>query len=194
MERLTGLARASVAVGLWEAFGFKSDRMKFLAKGVGLSKVVKITQILKNRTFRWYILPISIMKFNFSGCCFVDKYFEVIRTERGISTKKDIGDDSDRNGYFENGELKIKYPVDHMSTGFPCPCFNRTSGATYPKLPAREWSCSSAECRCFALKLRSKISDHKKDFFGKTYIPKSTITISLSGSRVRYNIFSGLYC
>ena len=39
MEKLTGLARASVAVGLSEEFGFKSERMNFLAKGMnGLSK------------------------------------------------------------------------------------------------------------------------------------------------------------
>ena len=42
MEKLTGLARASVAVGLSEEFGFRSERMKFLAKGVRLSKVIKV--------------------------------------------------------------------------------------------------------------------------------------------------------
>lgn len=31
-----------------------------------------------------------------SSCCFPDKYFDIIRTERGVSAKKDIGDDSDR--------------------------------------------------------------------------------------------------
>jgi hypothetical protein len=41
-KKLTGLARASVAVGLSEEFEFKSERMNFLAKGVRLvRKVVK---------------------------------------------------------------------------------------------------------------------------------------------------------
>ena len=80
------------------------------------------------------------MKFNVTGCCFIDKYFEIIGTERGVSTQKDVGDDSNRNGYYGQEKFKkdFEYPVDHISTGFPCPCFNRTSGATYPKLPARE--------------------------------------------------------
>jgi hypothetical protein len=35
MAKLTGQARASVAVGLSEGFGFKSKRMNFLAKEQG---------------------------------------------------------------------------------------------------------------------------------------------------------------
>ena len=48
------------------------------------------------------------MEFNVTGCCFIDKYFEIIGTERGVSTKKDIGDDSDRNGYFEKRKVFLK--------------------------------------------------------------------------------------
>ena len=38
-----------------------------------------------------------------------------------------------------------------MSTGFPWPVFLMTSGATYPKEPATEVSCSSREWRSLAL-------------------------------------------
>lgn len=46
--------------------------------------------------------------------------------------------------------------MDHRSTAFPCPFLFNTSGATYPKLPASDMSCSSEECRCFALWTKSK--------------------------------------
>lgn len=46
---------------------------------------------------------------------------------------------------------KVTHPVDHKSTAFPCPFLFNTSGATYPKLPASDMSCSSDEWRCFAL-------------------------------------------
>jgi hypothetical protein len=49
---------------------------------------------------------------------------------------------------------KEAHPIAQISTGFPCPLWLRTSGATYPKLPASDVSCSSEESRCFALQSR----------------------------------------
>ena len=46
------------------------------------------------------------MKFNVTGCCFIDKYFEIIGTERSVSTQKDVGDDSNRNGYYGQERFK----------------------------------------------------------------------------------------
>jgi len=46
--------------------------------------------------------------------------------------------------------IEARLPVDQMSTGFPWPVFLMTSGATYPKEPAREVSCSPGEWRSLA--------------------------------------------
>jgi len=63
-------------------------------------------------------------------------------------------------------------PIDHRSTGLPCPLWLSISGATYPKLPATVVSCSPEDSRCFAM-------------------PKSAMTISEDGSLVRNRMFSG---
>ena len=83
------------------------------------------------------------------------------------------------------------YPVDQISTALPWPFLLRTSGATYPKLPASECSCSSEECRCFALQSGGQegASGNKQT---RAYMPKSAITISECSSFVRYRMFSGL--
>lgn len=80
------------------------------------------------------------------------------------------------------------HPVDQRSTAFPWPFFVNTSGATYPKLPAIENSCSFSECKCLALSNdahRQKISHVVNIGEQQTHIPKSQITRSESAAFVR---------
>jgi hypothetical protein len=64
-------------------------------------------------------------------------------------------------------------PMDHISTGFPCPFFNMTSGAAYPNEPAMVVRTSFLESSILA-------------------IPKSASTSEEFGSWERYKRFSGL--
>jgi hypothetical protein len=121
---------------------------------------IRIQQPL-NETLRLhgYVLPIPLVELDFGFCRFADKLFGVFGAEGGVAAEEDVG-------YYAAGgvgglvEDKIREgregagtdPVDQISTAFPCPALFSTSGATYPKLPASEWSCSSAEWRCFALR------------------------------------------
>ena len=77
------------------------------------------------------------------------------------------------------------YPVDQVSTFFECPDLVRTSGATYPNEPATENSCSPEACKCFALEHQSEYIAMIVNMVKMTYMPKSAMTISDSGSLVR---------
>jgi hypothetical protein len=80
---------------------------------------------------------------------------------------------SDRNGEYPQRSVYVMTPMDHMSTGFPCPFLSITSGAAYPNEPAMVVKTSLLESSILA-------------------IPKSASTRDEFASRVRYRRFSGL--
>jgi hypothetical protein len=97
------------------------------------------------------------VELDFGFCRFADELFGVFGAEGGVPAEEDVGyyavlclGGVSRVGRWGGGKGGTN-PVDQISTAFPCPALFNTSGATYPKLPASEWSCSSAEWRCFAL-------------------------------------------
>src|SRR6266851_5329008 len=84
-----------------------------------------------------------------------------------------------RGGWFLPLSSAAQYPIDQRSTALPCLFWVSTSGATYPKLPARDVSCSPADSRCLALEGRvTHVRDVSSEQVNATYMPKSGTTIS----------------
>lgn len=54
---------------------------------------------MESLTFTRGILPIPFMEHDFGVGCFMDKNLGVFGPERGISTKKDVGNDTSGVGY-----------------------------------------------------------------------------------------------
>lgn len=70
--------------------------MKLLAKKSVISERGLESE---NLTFTRGIFPIPIMEHDFGLGCFMDKNLGVFGPERGISTKKDVGNDTSGVGY-----------------------------------------------------------------------------------------------
>lgn len=82
-------------------------------------------------TFLGNVLPISIVEFNLRGQRFADQFFWVIGSERSVTAKQYVCYDAEGMVNIRSHKKQKRiYPIDQISTGFPCPFLSRTSGAT----------------------------------------------------------------